>query len=561
MQKLDWAVMVIYAVGMLLVGAYFSRKAKTSEDYMLGGRTMKSWMVGLSLFASLFSSISYLSVPGEVIRFGPALYLGVAIFPLVHLAVGYLLIPAIMKEKVSSAYELLELKLGPSLRVLASTGFMVLRIAWMSVIIFMCAQKIIVPIMGWAENPEAAFWVSVAMGVVTVIYTSLGGLRAVVFTDVVQTFILLGAAMFTIVLIGARLGFSSFIPEIPQGIPETWVKWKWFAPGERASFITACMGMFIWYFCTAGSDQMAIQRYLSTRNEKSARSGYKTSLICNFVVELFLISVGLGLLAYFRANPGQILGGSTIAKTADKLFPHFIVIGLPVGLTGLALAGLLAAAMSSLSSGVNSACLVISRDFVDRYKKNPISEHAKVTLAKLISVAIGVVIVALSLVFRHIRGNLTELVFKTCNLLTAALFIPFSMALFVSWAKEWATFAGTLAATATAVLVGFSAEIFGGAFKIPFVWIMPSSFVVGIVLSLFFSVLGIYLTKKAALILVTIVSLVTAPVIWHFGNSISIEGNIRPSLWIIRISFLVFVLVAFALSLLLSTKDKWRGGR
>ena len=112
MQTLDWIVIGAYGVGMLLIGFYFSLRTKTSEDYMLGGRKMSSFMVGLSLFATLMSAISYLSYPGEIIRYGPMVLSGLLAYPFIFLVVGWILIPRIMKVKVNSAYEILDRKLG-----------------------------------------------------------------------------------------------------------------------------------------------------------------------------------------------------------------------------------------------------------------------------------------------------------------------------------------------------------------------------------------------------------------------------------------------------------------
>ena len=324
LSSLDWIVIVVYALGMLLVGWYFSRRTRNTEDYMLGGRNMKPWAVGMSLFATLLSAISYLALPGEVIKHGPMLICGLASYPLVFAVVGWLIIPTIMKLKVSSAYEILEVRLGVSLRVLASVLFLTMRLVWMSVIIYMCSVKVIVPVMGW--SPEAALWVSIVMGVVTIIYTSMGGLRAVVATDVAQTFILIGAAILSIVVISNRLGGFSEI--IPKSWPENWLPWRLFDTDARASLFTAMIAYFSWYVCTAGSDQMAIQRYLATRDRHGARRVFMTTLICDTAVGIFLGLLGLSLLAFFTRTPDLLPAQATsVAGAADRLFPHFILIG------------------------------------------------------------------------------------------------------------------------------------------------------------------------------------------------------------------------------------------
>ncbi len=133
----------------------------------------------------------------------------------------------------------------------------------------------------------------------------------------------------------------------------------WFNPGSRMTVAATFLSTFAWYICTAGSDQMAIQRYLATRDTRAARRMVNTSLAVNALVIAFLACVGLELFAWFRLHPEMLADRQSISTSADQLLPRFVVIGLPNGISGLVIAALLAAAMSSLSSGINSSCSVI----------------------------------------------------------------------------------------------------------------------------------------------------------------------------------------------------------
>ncbi|WP_051254296.1 sodium:solute symporter family transporter [Arenibacter latericius] len=481
---LDWIIIIGYAVGMLLLGFYFSSKNKSSDDYMLGGRNMSPWKVGLSLFATMFSAVSYLSMPGEMIKYGPMIWSSLFALPFIYFIVAYYFIPYIMKLKISSAYELLETKLDIRSRIIAAVYFLTMRIVWMAVIIYMVSEKVIIPIMGWPE--ETALFVSIIMGVVTVIYTSYGGLKSVVFGDVVQTFILFGGSIVAIVLIVSDLGGVSNI--IPKEWPDQWAELKFFDAQARLSFLPVVLTTFGWYVCTAGSDQMAIQRYLATKNVKTARRMYLHSILANALVTLLLAVLGIALFAYFKMNPDLLSNGNSIVDDADLLFPKFIVIGLPSGFSGLVLAGLLAASMSSLSSGINSSAMSIINDFILRFSKKVIVERNQVKMAKYISFGIGFIIVLLSLVVGNIKGNLLEITYKTINLLVAPLFVPFFMAMFVKRPNPTATFIGTLLSGLAAVLISFSQELYGET--ISFLWIIPGSFIVGIVSSFILSLWG-----------------------------------------------------------------------
>jgi SSS family solute:Na+ symporter len=397
--------------------------------------------------------------------------------------VGYLLIPFIMRLRVTSAYEILESRLGLSVRLLGSCFFLTLRLFWMSLVIYATADTVLVPIMGLDRS--AVPWICVALGLVTVMYTSAGGLRAVVLTDVIQTLILFGGAAAALILITVKLG------GVNQWWPDRWPEhWQapvfWYDSNVRFTFVGAVLSAFAWWVCTTGSDQMAIQRYLATRDAAAARRVLNTTLLANVLLWPFLAAVGLALLAYFQARPDLVPAGSTVLDSADRLLPLYIVHGLPRGVSGLIVAGLLAAAMSSLSSGLNSACSVVTTDFIDRLRKRPLTEEEHVRLARYVSLLIGVVVVALGTLVGQVEGNLLELCFKIANLLTAPLFLLFFLAMFVPWATSFGTYVGAICSVAVAVAIGYY-QVLG----LTFVWMIPASFVAGAVVGALASMLPI----------------------------------------------------------------------
>ena len=471
MTRLDWLVIALYAIGMLAVGAYYARRTSTTDDYLLGGRNMSPWKVGLSLFATLLSTLTYLALPGEMIKYGPMVLAQLVAMPFVALVVGWLLIPFIMRLRVTSAYEILETRFGLSVRMVGSSLFLTLRLFWMSLVIYATASTVLVPILGLDDS--AVPWICVTLGMVTVVYTSLGGLRAVVLTDVLQTAIMFTGAGLVLVVVSSQLG------GVGQWWPRTWPEnWQapvfWYHPGVRFTFVGAFLSMFTWHVCTAGSDQMAIQRYLATRDARAARRMFNVSLLANVLLWPLLALVGIALLAYFQARPQMLPAGLTVTENADQLLPVFIVRGLPAGISGLVIAGLLAAAMSSLSSGLSSACSVITTDFMDRLGRRQESESSHVRRARYVSLAVGVIVVALGALVGQVEGNLLELCYKIANLLSVPLFILFFMAMFIPWATSFGTLTGTACSTAVAVAIGYFQ-----IFDITFIWMMPAAFVVG----------------------------------------------------------------------------------
>ena len=477
LEMIDWTAIVVYLIGMLLVGAYYSRRVKTTEDYLLGGRNMRPWAVGLSLFATLLSTLSYVALPGEVIRYGPMIISQVIAAPVVIAIVGWVLIPRIMRMRVTTAYEILQARLGTSIRLLGALIFLTIRLFWMAAIIYATSSKILVPILGVEQHWYPV--IGILLAAVTLTYTSMGGLRAVVFTDVVQTFILIGGALLTLgtitVVMGGVDGWW------PQVWAESWEEPKFgFETGARVTVGFAVLSSLIWHTCTAGSDQMVIQRYFATRNVRAARRAMITQITIDGVMMLFIALLGLALFGYFQANPHMIPDGQTIQGNADQLFPRFIVFGLPAGITGLVVAGLLATAMSSLSSGVNSSCSVITVDFIGRFRKRKIKDEEHVRLAKYITVFVGVVVLGLTFFVSIVPGNLLEVINRVVNLLVAPLFVLFFLAMFVPRATTFGAWVGVLCGIAVAVTIAFW-ELFTGEPGPSFLWIMPTSLLVGAV--------------------------------------------------------------------------------
>jgi len=305
----------------------------------------------------------------------------------------------------------------------------------------------------------------------------------------------------------------------------------WPGPGGDASrtLIGASISIFFWYMCTTGSDQIAIQQYLSTRDAPAARRALLVSLITAGGLTVILALLGLALLGFYRAHPEALPRGETpgtpgetanraagdippneagwsavteerldarINQKADQLFPHYILIGLPSGVSGLVLAAMLAAAMSSLASGITSASAVLTRDLAGRtgWWKN--DAGGEVRAARWFSAGVGGVILLLSSGIGFVSGNLLEITYKTANLLVGPLFVPFFLVLFIRRATGRGALAGMIAAALTAVLLAYWREIgqalerlspdwnILGESNPSFLWIIPGSFAAGVLVSL-----------------------------------------------------------------------------
>lgn len=476
MEILDWLVLAAYALLMLGVGAFYSRQNKTADDYLLGGRRMSPIALGLSLFATLVSTLSYLGNPGEMITHGPMMATQSAAHPLIYLIVGYGLIPLLMRQPVTSAYELLETRLGTSIRKAGAAVFLLLRLGWMATILFATSSVVLVPLLGL--EPYWTPWLCIIIGVITALYASTGGLKAVVMTDAIQSVTMLAGAVVTLAVI--TLSTGGVAAWWPTEWPENWQEPNWgFDPDSRVSFGMLMVSTTLWYVCTNGSDQMSIQRFLSTRDAAAARKTLLVSQITDATVMILLGLTGIAVLGFYRAHPPELAEGQALSSIGDQLFPRFIMTQMPAGLSGLVLGAILSAALSSLSSGVNSACGVLEKDFLSSRSEDSSTDAETVLRLKWLTWLVSAIAIALSMLNLLFVGNLVERCFKLINLLTAPLFVLFFLALFVPWANAFGAWLGLLTSIATAVLIAYSKDL-ALPVTVSFVWIIPCSLLVGI---------------------------------------------------------------------------------
>jgi SSS family solute:Na+ symporter len=491
MTVLDWLVLAVYALLMLGVGLYYSHRNRTADDYVLGGRRMSPVAVGLSLFATLVSTLSYLANPGEMIAHGPMMATQSLAHPLIYLIVGYCLIPRIMNQPVQSAYELLQTRLGSGIRSAGALVFLLLRCGWLATILFATSRVVLLPLLNLdtddnaADDNAAALWTAALcaiLGLTAGIYSSLGGIRGVVITDAIQSVTMLGGAVLTLAVITYRMG--GVAAWWPDKWPVHWQAPSWgFDLSKRVSFGILLLSTTLWYVCTNGSDQMSIQRFLSTRNAAAARRTLLVSQLADVSVSLLLGITGVALLGFYSAHQSLIPQGQTFDAAGDSFFPQFIMQEMPSGLAGFLVAALLCAALSSLSSGLNSAAAVLDRDFpqLGQSLRPGDSASAAISRLQLLTTLVALAAVLLSMLNLLFSGNLLERCFKIINLLTAPLFVLFFLALFVRFANATGAWCGLAAAIFAAVFVAYGLELKVPAhLRLSFTWMMPSSLMLGI---------------------------------------------------------------------------------
>ena len=469
LQWADWAVVGAYGVFMVALGLFCSRRQVTTEDYFLAGRRTGAFVAGISLFATLLSTISYLSTPGELIKHGPVFFIGHVGAIIVIPVVGYVLIPAVMRLPVTSAYEILELRLGLSTRMIGSVIFIATRLVWMALLMFISSKALVV-MMGWdADSTSLVIWV---LGAFAIIYTMLGGLRAVMITDVVQTAILIGGLILTIAFITANLdGVSAWWP---TDWALHWDEQPFFSfsPTVRVTTLGSIFYIIIFWCCVSVSDQLTIQRYLSTRDVQTARRAFSINAVTVLISNIILVLTGFALLGFFQNRPEFMPAGQVLPGDADYLFPYYIANFLPVGVAGLVLSAILAAAMSSLDSGLNSVTTVLAVDWLGRFGDGSKSEALKLRLARRLTLGIGILVLILACGVKLVPGNIIEVMIKTEGLFFAPMAGLFIMALFVPFANGAGAIVGAVCGLFTATVFAYWDVLTGGP-ELSFQWVIP----------------------------------------------------------------------------------------
>ncbi len=349
LSAIDAAVLAAYLAGITAWGAWLGRGQASGSDYFLGGRSLPWGAVLLSVVATETSTLTFLSIPG-VAYSGSLVFLQVAVgYCAGRTAVALLLLPAYARGDLATAYALLESRFGPAARRLASATFMATRLMADSVRLFATAIPLAL-ITGWPYPASI-----LAIGVLTVVYTYFGGLRAVVWVDSVQMALYLFGAAVALAVIGTAVpgGWTAVIASAEAAGKLDAIDLTW-DPSASYTFWAGLIGGCVFSMASHGTDQLIVQRLLACRSLRQSQAALIGSGFAVTAQFLLFLLVGIGLWAFY--------GGREFAST-DEIFARFIVGELPPGITGLLIAAVFAAAMSSLSSSINSLASATAYDY------------------------------------------------------------------------------------------------------------------------------------------------------------------------------------------------------
>ncbi len=432
---LNYLTLIIYLIAMLLVGVYFTRRNKNTNDFFRGGQRIPWWAAACSIFATMLSSLTYMSVPAKAYMTNWEYLMGYPAILLTSILVIYLILPFFRKIDATSAYEYLEKRFNKGSRYLGSGFFILFQIGRMAIVMFLSALALS------AITPFTAVHCILIMGVLSIIYSTLGGVVAVIWTDNIQTCVLLGGAIliFTLVILKLDGGFNEFVQVGNINQKFKTINWDWdMVSYTTAAFWVIVVGSLGQNLVSYGSDQAIIQRYMTTSDsKKSAKSILANGLIA-LPAGLLFFAVGTALFVFYKSHPNQI---NPDFKN-DAIMPMFIIQEIPAGLAGLIIAGIFAAAQSTISTSMNSIASAAITDFAKPLgRERP--EKQWLQAARYFTVIFGFAGIGLALIFASADiKSLLDQFFAILGLFGGALGGMFMLGMFTKRANGTGAIAG-----------------------------------------------------------------------------------------------------------------------
>ncbi len=468
---LDYGVFIVYLLASVFIGVLFVKEQRTTEDYLLAGRNMGYVAVAISILASLFSGISYLGAPAEVYKNGLSFALIAFSFFIATPITTLLFVPFFYQARFYTAYQYLEERFSVGIRTLAAVLFITRVLLWLGLATY-------APALALEKATGFPLWMTiVATGVVTTFYTALGGMKAVIWTDVMQFVVLLGG-QFIILLVALNHVPGGVAGVYQIGVESHKFDLSWsLDPNVRVTFWAIIIGGAFTNLVQMATDQVSVQRYLSVGSLKEAQKSLWTKLWLTLPT-LFLFYIGgLVLFAFYKGNDPVAAGR---VASADQILPYFVVNELPSGLPGLLISAIFAASMSTISSGINALTTTSIVDFAQRLLNWKNDDERTLKLARNLTVFYGALVILLAFVVQRL-GSLLEASNKAIGLAGGPLLGLFLLGMLTKRANARGAFIGWAAGFLSLIPVAFFSDI-------SFLWYAMigavMTFVVGLIASL-----------------------------------------------------------------------------
>ena len=411
LRFLDYGAIAAYLLAMAAIGVHFARKQKTAEAYFVGNRAFPGWAVGLSMFATSISSVSFLAFPGAAFILDWRQLVQNLALPLIAVLAILVFIPFFRRGRATSTYEYLEDRFGPLLRLNGAINFIMLQFVRLGTVLYLVS----IPVQMLTGAP--IIWVIVVVGVVVSFYTILGGLEAVIWIDVIQALVLITGAVLPLFFVIFRL--PGGVAEIVQvGIehhkfdvgPMSWNL------AERTFPIMVLIGLLNWT-TEYTTNQNVIQRYLAASSLREARKATVICAVMSLPIWIFFFFLGTSLFVYYRVFPDAGIARILAEHNPDGVFPYFILTQMPPGIAGLVIAGLLAATMS-LDSSINSVATVTTVDIIKRHISPGRDDAFYLRMGKMTSVGAALAMIVGAIAIAHLpKESMVDLGLKIAQVM------------------------------------------------------------------------------------------------------------------------------------------------
>jgi SSS family solute:Na+ symporter len=457
LNRVDLLIIAVYLAGITLFGLRFRKRQRSMRDYFLADRNIPWWAIALSIVAAETSTLTIISIPGLAYDSDLTFLQVVMGYVVGRVIISFVLLPHYFRGDLYTAYQLIERRFGPRLRSVTAALFLLTRAAAEGVRVY--AVSIVVSIaLGTGEVTSIAI-----ITLLTLIYTFEGGLAAVIWTDVVQTFIYVGGTMVGLVTIVHLVpgGWNS-VREIAGSLHKfqvfdlaTVAHWPFLNLAKPYTLWAGIVGGAFLTTASHGTDQLIVQRLLAARNERQSVVALLSSGVAILFQFALFLFVGVMLFAYYRL-PSAVFG------RADRIYPTFIVSRMPHGISGLLIAAILAAAMSNLSAALNSLSSSAMIDFYFRFR--PVAdEKRRLQLSRLVTVVWALVLFALAVIALHRVGRVVEVGLQIASVAYGALLGVFLLGVLTKGANQNGAMVG--------MLCGFGIELYLWIWsQVPFTW-------------------------------------------------------------------------------------------
>lgn len=434
---LDYATLIAYMLLIIGLGYRFSKKNKSSKDFFLGGQKIPFWAAGLSMMAAQVSSIGFMSIPAKSFGTNWSYFAGVLTWFIVVPIVIYAFVPFYRRLNVTSAYEYLEKRFNKFIRKFIAFLYLLFQLLGrLGAIIFLPAIALS------AVTGIDSILCIVIIGGLATFYTVLGGMHAVIWIDVIQALVLFGSIFLCIgyVVLNIDGGIGEIINVAATDQKFSFGRMDW--DMTAAVLWVIVIGNIFNRIGGMATDQSVVQRYLTTKNEKETAKALWTDALVSIPWALCVFGLGTALYVFYKLNPEML----SPALSNDEIVPYFIGQNLPVGLSGIVIAGIFAASMSSVDSSIHSSTTVIMRDFM---KGTSLTEKQNVTLARWITAGIGILGTGIAIVMTFFDINsVWDIILEFAGLFTGAMTGVFILGIFSSRANGKGAIIGSIASAA-----------------------------------------------------------------------------------------------------------------